>query len=104
MKKICIDFDGVLIDHPHSLSFSECLRQGKPTDRSVEILKYLSRFYELVVLTARKDDELEQVREWLSTQGFPTMEITNKKIPAMVYIDDRAVRFTNWTDISKLLA
>ena len=104
MKKICIDFDGVLIDHPHSLPFSECLRQGKPTEKSVDVLNYLSKSYELIVLTAREDGELEQVREWLSVQGFPTMRVTNKKVPALMYVDDRAVRFTNWTDISKLLA
>jgi hypothetical protein len=103
MNTIAIDFDGVLIDHPHSLSFEECLQLGLPTIDSVEILNYLSKFYKLVVLTARKDDELIKVKQWLSDYGFPKMEVTNKKMDATLYIDDRCLRFTSWADISKIL-
>lgn len=98
---IAIDFDGVLITHPHSLSFSDCLRFGKPTKNSVEVLNYLSKFHELYVLTSRT--EHDRIKDWLWDWGFPEMEVTNVKKPASVYVDDRALRFTNWTDISKYL-
>lgn len=102
--KIAIDFDGVLIDHPHSLTFEECLAVGKPVENSIEVLNYLSDKHELFVLTARKDNELAKIGEWLDGFGFPKMRVTNKKENAVIYIDDRAIRFTNWLDVSKLLA
>lgn len=31
--------------------------------------------------------------EWLNNNGFPSMKVTNRKVPAVAYIDDRAIQF-----------
>ena len=51
------------------------------------------------MLTARDPGNHPKVKQWLMANGFPPMEVTNVKIPAFMYIDDRAIRFTNWSDI-----
>ena len=100
---ISLDFDGVLIKHPCNLSFKEILEHD-PMPDVVRIINYLASVgVEFFVLTARTDEQLPLVKEWLKDHGFPDMLVTNKKIPATMYIDDRAVRFTNWEDISKLI-
>ncbi|MDD5219993.1 MAG: hypothetical protein PHV11_05485 [Candidatus Bipolaricaulis sp.] len=100
---IALDWDGVLIDHPPNISWEEILTYP-PMEGAVKVINYMSRngadFY---VLTSRDDDKLLDIRLWMEKHGFPPMEVTNKKKHASLYIDDRAVRFTNWEDISKLI-
>ncbi len=104
MKPIALDWDGVLIDHPCNIDFKEILTYP-PIDGAVKVLNYLaSKGYEFYVLTARKDEEIPMVQEWIDKHGFPKIEVTNKKRESLCYIDDRALRFTNWTDISKYFA
>lgn len=63
----------------------------------MSIEKLIDRGFKVVVLTAR--EELEPVREWLKKNNFPEVEVTNIKPPAIAYIDDRSIRFTNWKDM-----
>ena len=96
--KISLDFDGVLIK-----------RLGIPTvmnldDEPVEgardaIIFLMNLGHKVWVLTSNPD--LEGVKKWLADNYFPELEVTNIKKPAHVYIDDRALRFTNWQDIRK---
>lgn len=55
--------------------------------------------HNVVVYTTRENHEA--VREWLKSSGFPELPITSMKPKAIAYIDDRAIRFTNWDDIRK---
>ena len=41
----------------------------------------------------------KQITDWLELYKIPYDDLTNQKPPAIAYIDDRAVRFTNWNDI-----
>ena len=98
--KISIDFDGVI-----------CKRQGIPTIRDWEsnsepmegaldaIVLLKSLGHKVWIFTA--NHEQDKVRSWLKKNGFPELKITNIKEPAQDYIDDRAIRFTNWQDIRK---
>jgi hypothetical protein len=97
--KIAIDFDGVI-----------CKREGIPTEMNWEdipmegsidtIVLLLQQGHEVWVFTS--NPELDKVRAWLFAHDFPMeLEVTNIKKPAHVYIDDRAIRFTNWQDIRK---
>ncbi len=100
-KTLLIDFDGVLHDAPYGYQDGEIY--GKPTDRAPEMLKKLfDAGFDCVVFTAREEADYPKIYDWLSENGFPELPITNRKIPALAYIDDRAVRFTNWTDIVRL--
>lgn len=53
-------------------------------------IKELRKKYKVVILTSRPK---EQVIDWLNNNGFPSMKVTNRKVPAVAYIDDRAIQF-----------
>lgn len=103
MKPIAIDWDGVIIDHPADLTLKEALTY-KPVKDAVEVINQLVKAgFQFYILTARSASEHPEIREWLRNNGFPEMEVTNIKRVARVYVDDRAIRFTNWQDLRKLL-
>ncbi len=100
---LAIDFDGVLHEYK---SFHDPL--GKPMPGAVDAwYRLYSHGYNLVVFTCRED--LSAIREWMHKHfdfeknigHFYEPEITNIKPIAIAYIDDRAIRFTNWDDIRK---
>ena len=99
MKKLGIDFDGVICKRS-GIPREKCFLDCPPMENAVEAVKELSKKYELYVLTNRED--LDLVREWLKVKGFPKMLVTNsKQLDTQAYIDDRALRFTNWLDTTK---
>lgn len=85
-KTICVDFDGVLNEY----NGYEEGDLGEPLSASKEFIRQLRKKYKVVILTSRPK---EQVIDWLNDNGFPSMEVTNRKIPAVAYIDDRAIQF-----------
>lgn len=85
-KTICVDFDGVLSEY----NGYEEGNPGEPLSASKEFIRQLRKKYKVVILTSRPK---EQVIDWLNNNGFPSMEVTNRKIPAVAYIDDRAIQF-----------
>jgi len=100
--KISVDFDGVLIDN-EGIPREHEVGLGYPHKNAVEAIRFLKGLgHNCVVFTARTEEEWPKIKEWLNKYGFEEMEITNIKTPFSVYIDDRAVRFTDWQDICKL--
>lgn len=100
-KTLCIDFDGVI--HRYSKGYHDKTAYDIPMEGAYESLfKLKSQGYRIVIFTARDTTE---VVEWLQKhwRGTPLegLEVTNVKIPALAYVDDRAIRFTNWNDIEK---
>jgi hypothetical protein len=95
---IAIDFDGVLHDY-EDWSWGEM--KGNVIDGSMEAMQWLyDRGYKLIIFTAR--DNRAAVTEWISKhrerEGCDfEFEVTNVKPVAVVYIDDRGYRFTDWT-------
>lgn len=85
-KTICVDFDGVLNEY----NGYEEGNLGEPLPASKEFIRQLRKKYKVVILTSRPK---EQVIDWLNDNGFPSMEVTNRKIPAVAYIDDRVIQF-----------
>ena len=56
----------------------------------------------IVVFTVRGgDDGRRHVKEWMHYYHLPYDYVTNVKLPADWYIDDRAIHFTNWTQASR---
>ena len=101
---IAIDFDGVIayhegIERPHNLT------NVPPVEDARDALHWIvANGYKPYVLTARPPDEHPQIKQWLSMNGFPNLEVTNvKKFETTLLIDDRAFRFTNWQDVCKYL-
>jgi len=95
-----LDFDGVLCQHPPNIEWEE-IKTYPPSPECVKILRYLSDFVDFYVLTARK--ETAEIKQWCQLYGLPDMEVTNIKRNATAYIDDRAIRFDSWINISKLI-
>lgn len=98
-KTVCVDFDGVLSasDGPYHPSHF-----GPPLDRGLRLLReLLDKGYHVVILTARKETDL--VALWLSHHGFPNMFVTNHKVAAVAYIDDRAISFADDSNVEDIL-
>ena len=90
MRRLAMDFDGVVAEN---VGFPEI---GKVKDGVKDaITEFRKKGYQVYIHTARSDPW--KVKDWLHEQGFPDMEVTNTKLPADVYIDDRAYRLTDWS-------
>ena len=107
-KTLCIDFDGVIHHYPDG--FQDGSIYGGPVPNAMKWLDKLHKAgYDLVILSARANDSEQEdkmrlaMREWMLDADVSfAFRITTTKIPAIAYIDDRAIRFTNWDDIGKL--
>lgn len=98
--KIAIDFDGTLV-HRTGIPTSSDVWNDKPKKGAIATLKLLKDFY---IFTNRPKSEFNLIRLWLLENGYAKkVLITNKKQKdTTVYLDDRALRFTNWNDFRKL--
>jgi hypothetical protein len=109
---IAVDFDGVI--HAYSKGWSDGSIYDPPLPGAIDGLRALMRRYAVVVFTTRSP---VPVARWLQEQA-PDLDVrvdvpgdpdppefwddqakvlvTNRKLPAVAYIDDRAVRFVSW--------
>jgi hypothetical protein len=90
---ITLDFDGVLNKYD---GWKGYYAHFDPRDDAIQFLRALKKFgYYIVVTTARPDDNLWTVQEWLERHDMAQYVdlVTNKKVPSQVYFDDRAVQF-----------
>lgn len=87
---ICVDFDGVLSQYS-GWKDGKLPAPGDPIPGALEACRTLARRYDLAVLTSRHDHDV--LANWLRQHGFPEMPVTDRKLPALAYVDDRAVRF-----------
>jgi len=95
--KIAIDFDGVICER-YGIPTAPGL--GQPMEGSKESIElFIKNGHKVWVFTS--NPSLKEVRAWLEEYEFPQLRVTNIKEPAHVYVDDRALRFTNWQDIRK---
>ena len=103
-KTIAIDFDGVV--HKYSKGWQDGEIYDEPVEGALRgLLELCMKGYKIVIFTTREDTT--SIKEWIHRKYdfyFPNQEIfefevTNKKPPAIAYIDDRGIRFTNWKDM-----
>lgn len=88
---VCIDFDGVLAEGTWP---SPAI--GAPIEKGLRLLcDYAEAGAEVRILTARPASHWPKIVEWLYIQnvGHLVYDVTNIKLPASVYVDDRAWRF-----------
>jgi len=108
-KRIMIDFDGVI--HSYDNGWQGGKIYGKVIEGTKEAIDSLKdKGFEIVIFTTRasnthninpKSEQLvSDMENWLNTNNIYFDKITSEKLGAVVYIDDRAIRFeNNWNDI-----
>jgi hypothetical protein len=105
-NNICIDFDGVI--HNDYLGFHDGTLYGNIIDGAKESIVKLSKSYKIIIFTAKaKPDRplvnnktgTELIWDWLKENEIDSYisEVTSEKPRGLVYIDDKAIRFTDWT-------
>lgn len=91
---ICIDFDGCLyLASPEDTGFYTM--KGHLVEGAKEAMTKLSQTFHVVILSARarREEGAEGIRKVLKENGAPFDEVTDKKPPAVVYVDDYGVQF-----------
>lgn len=84
---VCIDFDGVLNTYKGWVNEDYLY---EPREGAKEFLEKVAEEYTIVIFTTR---DSKKVADWLHQYDMPFAIVTDRKVPAKVYIDDRAVLF-----------
>lgn len=116
MKTIAVDFDGVI--HRYSAGWYDGSCYDIQVEGALNGLQKLMKSHAVFVFSTR---DSFQIQEWFTKHAtniptqviadhekfwnggmmgnLPVLGITNRKLAAIAYIDDRAIRFTNWADM-----
>ena len=98
-KVIAVDFDGVVHDFKHPIKGR---RMGEPIEGTQDALKRLRGLGHKIIIHSVWGDS-KAIRDFMEYYKLPYDSITNIKPTADFYVDDKAVRFTNWPEICKIL-
>ena len=109
-RTVAVDFDGVI--HAYSKGWQDGTIYDDPVPGAEEAVKGLLAGYAVMVFTTRTDLRAvgDYVRDRLHVPVLVARDdvprefwdmrdmvyITNRKLPAVAYIDDRGIRFGNW--------
>lgn len=104
---IGIDFDGVI--HKNSKGYHDGTIYDDPIEGTYEALEKLSKEHTLILFTAKaKPDRglvngrqtVDLIWEWLEKHNLSQFvsKVTAEKPRAVVYIDDKGLRFSNWQE------
>lgn len=100
-RTVCLDFDGVL----HSYRSGWCgvgVIPDPPIHGTREAIADLRQHYRVVVHSSRchTEEGRQAVKNWLLKHDILVDDVCEHKPPALVYVDDRAIRFRgNWDDV-----
>ncbi len=95
-KTIMVDLDGVLCTEEKFLERP----LAQPLDGARDALRQLrAAGHTVVVYTARSWGEYKVTKKWLDDHGFEYDGLHMGKPVADVWIDDRALRFTDWAEV-----
>ena len=92
-KSIVFDFDGVI--HKYSKGWQDGSIYDEPVAGIKEVINELHKTYDIYVVSTRARElsgQLE-IERYLDKYGIEYDCVTSIKVPAMVYIDDRAITF-----------
>lgn len=91
-RTVVIDFHGTVARFEHGWRGYDHAETPEPGALSL-VRELLDAGYRVVVVSAGADCPagVAGIRRWLAMWGFPPLEVTDRKVPAIAYIDDRAV-------------
>ena len=115
MRTVAIDFDGVI--HKYSKEWHDGTCYDKPNEGALEYILYLMEDHAVFIFSTRNPRDIKKWVEdnflpfWDGTPCTPysvevipfwrkfwnkknVLGITRRKLPALAYIDDRAIPFT----------
>ena len=102
---VAIDFDGVI--YKNSKGFYDGTLYDDPIDGVKDALNKISKKYNIIIFTAKVKSNrplvngktgTQLVWEWLKEHKMDkyVTEVTAEKPRAIYYIDDKAIKFTDW--------
>lgn len=92
---VAVDFDGVIHRYDSPWVSHEHI-PDPPVAGAIEWLNRIAEDFDVVIFTTRgaTPEGRVAVREWLDNNGFKEYrEVTAQKVAALIYLDDRAMRF-----------
>ena len=96
-KSIAVDFDGVV--HRYSRGWRDGSIYDRPMPGARGALAALHNEFKIVIFTRRAASQGKNgIKRWLKQHHIPYDRITSVKPLARWYVDDRAIRFTNWNE------
>lgn len=92
-KNIVFDFDGVI--HKYSKGWQDGSIYDEPIEGIAQVINALHNKYDIYIVTTRARDLKQQVEveNYLKDHNIEFDCVTSIKVPADVYIDDRAICF-----------
>jgi hypothetical protein len=93
-RVIAIDFDGVI--HSFTSGWQGALKANDPIVPGIkEVIAELRQDYRVIVMSSRclHPGGTKTIETYLNKYGIIVDGITGEKIPALVYVDDRAITF-----------
>jgi uncharacterized HAD superfamily protein len=91
-----VDLDGVICTEEPT--FERALAELMPGAREA-LLELREAGHTLVIYTARSWSEFKMTKRWLDEHKIPFDALQMGKPVADCFIDDRAIHFTEWSDV-----
>lgn len=91
---IIFDFDGVI--HSYTSGWQGTTNiPDPPVPRIKEAIQEIRKEYRVVVVSTRcfQPGGIEAIKKYLEKHGIEVDEVTNKKVPAILTVDDRTICF-----------
>lgn len=93
-QSISVDFDGVIHQYtspwvaPHIIP-------DPPVPGAIEWLKEMQKHFEVIIMSTRcqTPEGITAIYTWLAERGVSGVTISYEKLPALIYLDDRGIRF-----------
>ena len=96
--RLIIDLDGTICSEEKQ--FSRAL--AKPLLNSVETINSLKdQGHTIIIYSSRTWAEYEVTEAWLKENGYKYDQLVLGKPQGDFWIDDRAIRFLNWSQVKK---
>lgn len=104
-KALCFDFDGVIFPFSNGWGNGELYEPPMPNAMKM-LSKLYSQGYRLIIFTVysrvrRKKNIIKWIEHYMGDDYFEYTITDRKPREVLAFIDDRAIRFTNWIDIVK---